>query len=227
MMLMQEGQQPGWVFKPGGDNGDRSQETAELPPVVVPAQAPASTPAPVVQQPQVVPSQPVQEAAAPQQPASTFTEGEDHITWTASEYIASPKTAGWYTLLAIGSVILAVIVYFITKEVIPTVVIAILGIIVGIFAARQPQTLQYAIDTSGIHIGDRHYPYASFKAFSIAHEHAIGFIQLLPLKRFMPPLVIHYAPEDEENIADVLAMYLPFEEHKADMVDNLTRRLRF
>lgn len=220
---MQEGQepnQPGWVFRPG----DGSQEEAVLP--SLPETPPGQPPAPA---PQPAPTTPVNQPdpVEPSTETSRVSEGEDHIAWTASEYLANPKTASWYTLLAVASFILAALVYVITREVITTAVIAILGILVGIFAARQPQTLQYVIDNAGLHIGEKFYPYSGFKAFSIARDQAIGFIQLLPLKRFMPPLVIHYAPEDEDNIADVLSAYLPFEEHKPDMVDSLTRRLRF
>ncbi len=199
-MLMQEGQQPtepGVVFRPG----DATQQSAAAP---TPVQAVEQTPAPMPT------------------PAA-----DDQIEWTASEYIANPKNAGWFSLLAVGSIVLAVIVYIVTRDVISTVVIAILGIVVGVFAARQPKTLQYRLDSQGLQVGQKFYPYGMFKSFSVAQEHAIGFISLLPLKRFMPPLIIHYAPDDEESIANTLADYLPYEEHKSDIVDNITRRFRF
>ena len=134
---------------------------------------------------------------------------------------------GWFMVLTIASIVLAVVAYLVTEDMVSAVVIVILGVIVGIFAARQPQVLDYKVDSSGVHIGKKFYSYASFKAFSVAQEHAIGYISLSPLKRFMPPLIIHYAPEDEDRIAETLADYLPYEEHKPDMVDNLTRRMRF
>ncbi len=234
---MQDGSQqnePGQVIRPG----ETTQTIAELPqPIPVaesyteaPAQAVAAVETPI-EQPQQEPIQPFQTPDSPdynqdyndQEPQPL----NNQIEWTASEYIANPKGMSWFVILAAGSIVLAIIVYFVSRDIVPTVVIATLGIIVGIFAARQPQTLPYRIDNQGIHIGQKFYPYSSFKAFSVAQEHAIGFIQLLPLKRFMPPLVIHYAPEDQDNIADVLSAYLPYEEYKADPVDNLTRRLRF
>ena len=219
---MQDGQQsnePGTVLRPGDSvsEGDMLPQVASpLPPQLAETpQAPGPQPA---GKPQDMPAEPQDKPAGP---------GGAHIEWTASEYIANPKGAGWFSLLAAGSFALAVIVFLVSRDYIATAVIAILGIIVAIFAARQPQVLNYRIDSSGLHIGNKFYPYNGFKAFSVAHEHAIGFIQLLPLKRFMPPLVIHYAPEDEDRIAEVLASYLPYEEHKADVVDALTRKLRF
>lgn len=215
---MQDNQQPnnpGWVFKPG----DEHTPQPDLPSVQ---------------------SQPVQEATAIPQPtaplpaqgpatvmSSDMQHEGAHITWTASEYIANPKNTGWFALLAASSLVLAVVVYLLTKDIVSTVVIVVLGVLVGTFAARQPRTLQYEIDDKGVHIGGKLYPYAGFKAFSLADEHATRFISLLPLRRFMPPLVVHYAAEDEQTIADVLASYLPYEEHKTDIVDSITRRVRF
>lgn len=151
-----------------------------------------------------------------------------HVEWTASEYIASPKTTGWFMLLGISSVILAIAVYFLTSgDIVSSSVIVIIAVILGIFSARQPKVLNYAIDSSGFHIGDKFYPYGTFKSFSVVEEgNGLGYISLLPLRRFMPPLVIHYDPNDEEAIANTLLEYLPFEDHKPDMVDSLLKRFR-
>lgn len=150
-----------------------------------------------------------------------------HVEWTASEYIAHQKSAAWFVLLAGGTIGLAAIVYLVTQDAVSTAIIPVLGIILGVFAARQPRVLPYAIDNTGIHIAEKFYPYASFKSFSVADDQAIHYISLLPLRRFMPPLVIHFDPDDEEKIRETLAAYLPYEEHKHDLVDTLSRRLRF
>lgn len=150
-----------------------------------------------------------------------------HIEWTASEYIANPKSAGWFMLLAVGSILLAAGIYFVTKDYVSTGVIALLGVIVGIFAARQPRVLRYVIDNTGIYIGERFYPYATFKTFSVADSQAIHHISLEPLRRFMPPLVIHYDPDDEGKITETLASYLPYQPYRRDIVDSITRRFRF
>lgn len=149
------------------------------------------------------------------------------VSWTASEYVANPKNTNWYAMLAASTVALAVIVYLITSDKVSTVVIVMLGIIVGVFAARQPNVLEYRLDTAGLQMGPRFYPYNGFKTFSVVEEGAFNHISLLPLKRFMPPLSIHYAPEDEEKIINTLADYLPYEAHKRDIVESISRRVRF
>jgi hypothetical protein len=204
---MQEGQppnEPGWVFKPGDQSGNTASQVSPTEPALNPSPIQVNT----------------EPRPAPQEDGS--------IEWTASEYLANPKNSGWYGLLAAGSISLAVIVWFMTGgDIASTVVICIVALVVGVFAARQPQTLTYRIDNRGLTIGEKFYPYEGFKSFSVANEHPIGYISLMPLKRFMPPLTIHYVPDDEDRISEVLSAYLPYEEHKPDMVDNFTRRLRF
>ncbi len=216
---MQDGQQPnepGWVYKPGG-----TEPASTEPAVPAPAEAVAVQPA--QEQPDPAPTADIQDPLPTGQPEAN---GE-HIEWTASEYIANPKNAGWFAALIFASLVLAAIVFAITEELVPTAVIVIVGILFGIFAARQPRTLEYRIDNTGLHIGPKFYPYGAFKAFSVANEHAIGYIQLLPLRRFMPPLIIHYPPDDEDRIAEVLASYLPYEEHRHDVVESIAKKFRF
>jgi hypothetical protein len=122
---------------------------------------------------------------------------------------------------------LAIIVFFITRDYVSTGVIAVFGVIIGVFAARQPHVLEYALDRTGIHMGPRFYSYNAFKSFSVVDEGAFSHISLLPLKRFMPNMVIHYSPADEEKITHTLADYLPYAEHKHDAIENFSRRVRF
>ncbi len=149
------------------------------------------------------------------------------IAWTASEYVGNAKAMSWFAMLAAATVSVTVIVYLLTGDLISVIVIAILGIIIGVFAARQPQVLQYGLDRSGIHIGLRFFPYQSFKTFTVVHEGAFNHISLLPLKRFIPPIAIHYSPADEDKITNTLADYLPYEEHKRDMIESFSHKVRF
>jgi hypothetical protein len=257
MLMQEDNQQdqPGVVITPGAQiTPQAAPEVAELPPIpqevavnLSPAPAPSqATPAfapaqaapisPVPPQAPIV--QPV-ESAVPhpqQQPASggenfyTPAPAQDQraeapygstdgVSWTASEYAANPKNVGWFMLLGLATIVLGAATYLITHDVISTIAICIFGIIVGVFAARKPHVLDYRVDSRGIQIGQKYYPYNTFKAMS--------YVSLLPLKRFMAPIAIHYSPDDEENILNTLADYLPYEDHKPDMVDNLSRRVRF
>ncbi len=148
------------------------------------------------------------------------------VSWAASEYIEHHHGASWYGLLIMSTALLAAGVYIITKDIIATVTIAIVGVIVGVFAGHKPGQAQYEISDSGLSVNGKHYNYAAFKSFALVKEGALSSINLFPLKRFMPPVSAYFAPEDEKKIVDALGNYLPYEERKLDGIDRLSRRLR-
>ena len=151
----------------------------------------------------------------------------ESVAWTASEFIAHNKSSGWYMLLGLGALGLAAVVYLLTRDKISTAMVVIVAVIFGIFAARKPRELDYSVDSSGMHIGNKFYPYGSFRSFAIVQEEAVESIWLMPLKRFMPIISIYFEPTDGKKIAEVLSKFLPVENRQPDPVDKLMHRLRF
>jgi hypothetical protein len=150
------------------------------------------------------------------------------VSWTSSEYVAHDKNAGWYALVALGTAVLATVVYFVTEgDIISTVVMGIVGLTFAVFGARKPQVLAYAIDGAGIQIGNKHYAFGAYRTFSVIEEDSIRSILLMPIQRFNLPLAIYYGPSDEEKIIQTLATYLPHEDRKISPIDNLMRKIRF
>jgi len=162
--------------------------------------------------------------AAPQAPLPAL----EPVSWTASEYIAHHKTAGWFLLLGLGTAALTVGVYLVTGgDVLSSVMIAVAGIIFGVFGARRPQVLEYAVGPQGVHIGPKHYGWDEFKSFAVIDENALRSIVLLPLKRFQPPISMYYALDDEAGIVDVLSACLPIEQRQQDALERLMHKMRF
>jgi hypothetical protein len=149
------------------------------------------------------------------------------ISWTASEFIAHEKSSQWYLGLAVTAILLAAIIYLLTRDKITSAIILIGAAFFGITGARQPRQLQYQLDDSGVQVGPRFHPYEEFRSFSVVPEGAFSSIVFMPLKRFATLTTIYYAPEDEEKIVNMLADRLPFEEYRHDVVDRLMRRVRF
>jgi hypothetical protein len=149
------------------------------------------------------------------------------ITWTASEFVHHDRGIMWYGLLFLATVILAGGVYVLTKDYFATGTIAVVGVIVAVFAARKPSQVSYGLSSSGITVGEKTYNYSQFKSFSILRTEAGSSISLLPLKKFMPPVDASFGPADEEKITDVLGQYLPYEERKQAGIDRLSHKLRF
>ena len=149
------------------------------------------------------------------------------VTWTASEFVEHKKSASWYGALALATVIVAGLIFLITRDKISTSVIVVAAIVLGYMAARKPRTLEYRLNEAGLMVGAKFYGYEQFKSFSVIDEGAIPSIYLLPMKRFMPSLTIYYAPADEEKIVNVLTGRLPIEERRVDTMDRFLHRIRF
>jgi hypothetical protein len=148
------------------------------------------------------------------------------ISWQAAEFIEHSHPAGWYGLLVLSTALIAAATYLATKDFFATGTILLVGIIVGIFAGHKPRQVQYEISDSGLSINDKNYPYGSFKSFSVLREGPLTSANLFPLKRFMPPISIYFSPADEPKVVEALGNHLPYEEHKFDTIDRLSRRLR-
>jgi len=160
------------------------------------------------------------------QPAPVEASGEP-IIWTASEFVAHQKSLGWYALLGLGTVVIAGVIFLLTKDTISTSVIIIAGIVLGVYGARQPRQIEYQVDARGVRVDQKYYEYDTFRSFSIVPEGAFSSIIFTPLKRFASFKTIYYAPEDEAKIVALLDSRLPLQEYSHDIVDQLMRHIRF
>jgi hypothetical protein len=149
------------------------------------------------------------------------------VSWTASEFIAHDKSPSWYVLLFGGAIILAGVTWLITKDIVAVGVIVLAVGVLAAYSSRKPRELQYTFDGSGITIGEKHYPYTLFRSFAVIEDGAFSSIELIPLKRFSPPLSIYYDPADEDTIARALTPHVPFHARKEDPIDQFMRRIRF
>ncbi len=149
------------------------------------------------------------------------------VAWSASEYVHHEKDAKWYFAYSGISIAILAVVYLLTRDLISVGILAVLAIGFGVFAARKPETLDYRIDASGIHIGPKLYPVTMFKSFAVVEEGSINSIALMPLKRFMPPITMYCAPEDEKKVEQALGAMLPQETREQDRVDKLMHKVGF
>lgn len=239
---------PGQVISPQGDSQgvDTSQQPANPVPPALPQpqrpaeQAPVEAPVPVqgTEPPAHAAAEPAPEESGwqfHQEPTSASGGSVTHygidptekVAWTAAEFIAHDKSPVWYLALATAGVVASGLVYLITKDKITTVVIAFALLAFGLFAARKPKNQTYALDLSGLHIGQRIYSFTSFKSFAVTEEDQAASLVFMPLKRFMPPLTIHLTPEVEDQAVDFLSQVLPIDQHHRDAVDSLMKRIRF
>jgi hypothetical protein len=246
--------QPGETITPGQTPVPQQPTEQPQPQPAVPAPpTPNSLPEPSAQPQAAAPEPPVQPAATPppQEPSQpqpqdaswkfnpndtsqeSFDAGPppapsvNPVSWTASEYIQHHKNVGWYLLAGVAVIVLTIIVYFVTRDVVSSAVIGVAGLAFAVFGARSPRVLDYTVDGTGVHIGQKFYPYGNFKSFSVQEEEATRSILLMPTQRVGLPITIYYDPKDEDEIVEVLGSNLPHEPREVSAIDKFMRKIRF
>lgn len=152
---------------------------------------------------------------------------EGSITWTANEFISHRKGAMWYMALVVGALVLAGIVWLLTRDKITAGAIVVAAIMFAIFAAKKPRELECRIDKDGLNIGSRHFRFEQFRSFCVVHQGGVSSLALIPMKRFALLTSVYYDPQDEEKILSIISSYLPIEERKRDLIDDFLWRIRY
>jgi hypothetical protein len=155
------------------------------------------------------------------------TTSAESIKWSASEYISHEKTNGWLVMLLLGSVFVSGLFFLMYRDVLTSLAVLTVGISIGFFGVRQPQPKNYELSSGGLRAGTIFHSFSEFKSFSVVEEGAVNSIWLKRLARFKPPVVIYFAPEDEEKILDLLSNFLPHEQRELDAIDRFSKKIRF
>lgn len=212
--------QPGQVISPGG--AQQPVLPAQQPTAIAEPEAPLQVPQPVAPTPEIQTNQPL-----PDNTNSQISETNDSLSWVATEFVAHDKSPSWYMGLLLATLVVAAVVYLLTRDKISTGVVLVVALVFGMYASKKPHQLEYSVDKAGVSVGQKYHVYEEFRSFAIVPEGAFSSIVFMPLKRFATMTTIYYAPQDEDKIIDLLEDRLPLEEHGLDAVDRLMRRIRF
>ena len=150
-----------------------------------------------------------------------------HISWEASEYVMHHKGNMWFVGLGAISILLMAVSLLLLDDILATVVIALMTAAIVVYGTRKPHTLQYSLSDEEIIVGHREMPLSDFRSFSLLEDGGLKALWLIPVKRFAPSLTIYYPADREEEIIEILGRHLPYEERDPDIVDRITRQLRF
>jgi hypothetical protein len=167
--------------------------------------------------------QPAAPATAPATPKKSL----EPVVWTASEFIENHKSPMWYSALLVCTILLSALIFFVFHDIIGVVFTVVVALLFAILGGRKPQQIPYQVDEHGITVNGKFYSYGLYKSFSILREGEVGYINLMPLKRFMPEMSIYFAVADESKIADVLAGSLPYDQREEHSFDRLMKKLHF
>jgi hypothetical protein len=222
----QQQQQPGSTITP-------NSVILPLPPANLPSLP--SVKSPDAYSPDLATSAPVvplvtrERSAEPIQSETSFEamSDEEIVSWTASEFVAHDKSSIWYIGLVVVAIVMAVLIWIITRDLVTSGIIVFCGVLLSVYGARKPRELHYQLSRTGIGIGERYHSYNDFHSFALIDEGAFSSVVLYPMKRFAPLLTMYFDPADEQKIVDVLSDRLPVEQPRHDPMDRLMKRIRF
>lgn len=93
-------------------------------------------------------------------------ESDNKLIWSALEYEEKERSQDWFWALGIIVATLSIASIIFENYFFATLLI-IGGLLLGWFAIKKPDTVVYELNTKGLKIRDRLYPYESIKAFWI------------------------------------------------------------
>ena len=152
---------------------------------------------------------------------------DEPITWRASEYIHHEKSGLWFVILLGVVIILIAVALLLVKSWTFAALIVVMAAAVTVLAYRPPHEMQYQLTAQGFQVNDKTFSFHDFRAFGVVEDGPLYSIVLIPNKRFMPAVTVYFPAEQGEEIVDVFGSLIPMEDIHLDIVDRLTRSLRF
>ncbi|MDO4508073.1 MAG: hypothetical protein Q4B65_01665 [Candidatus Saccharibacteria bacterium] len=147
------------------------------------------------------------------------------VSWDAEEYIVRSRNAWWYVGLAVVTLGLSALAFWLEGWTFLALVI-LSAITILISNLRPPRKLHYKLDSEGLTEGTKTYKYEDFRAFGILKEENHFSAILIPKKRFGLQVKVYFPMGSGEAIVDQLGARLPMEEVKLDFLDKIVNFLR-
>ncbi len=148
------------------------------------------------------------------------------FSWQASEYVHHHKGPGWYAALG-GIVLVLVAVAFFLHYWLEIGAFLAMGGAIMVYARKPPRTLLYELTPTGITIEGRQFPFTELRSFGVLPDVEWHTIDLEPTKRFNPRMTLLFEDEDFDSIVGHLELHLPRVDRKPDVIEQITRFVRF
>ncbi len=148
------------------------------------------------------------------------------FSWEASEFVHHAKSFQWYLGLWLFLGVFCVILGFL-QQWLSVVVLVVMGVAVVVYSRKEPRTLQYAMDAKGISINGKLSPYSHFRSYNVQAEVGWQEIDLEPTQRFSPRLTLLADAEHFDQIEAILAQHLPRVDRDPDLMERVSRYIKF
>ncbi len=147
------------------------------------------------------------------------------VRWQSTEYLHHERTAAWYVILAVVTLVLMVLAYVLIRSITFTILLPVMAVTLVMYVRRPPAPNDYSVSRKGIHINDKLYTYDQFRSFGVLTHQEHHSVVLVPRKRFQLGQTIYFPEEVGETLVDMLAARLPMKEAEPDLIDRILARL--
>lgn len=227
-------QTPAAAMEPAPAAGVQPQPSSPAPVTATPVTSAQSSPVPDMAQTGFYRAQQPDPALQNADMAEQAHDDVVPVQWVAgADPGAHPRrSAKWYAAVILAAVLLSAIVFLVGRDKVSTAFVGLAILAFAFLGAKRFHPVQYGVDRRGVMIGGKFYAYAMFRSFSVIEDSFGKAIVLSPLQRFMPLLNLRFDANTADvagidHVVEILSDHLPMEEHRADMMDHISRSIRF
>lgn len=150
------------------------------------------------------------------------------IEWETPEYHHIPKGNDWYWIVGIVATASA-ITSILFNNILFAIIIVLSAFIIMMYAARPAEDIIISVNSKGVRVKDRLYPFTNIKSFT-TKEHWHGDVLILNINKIFLPIMV--LPINDETVnTDILTQYLeafiPEEDHSIPFAEALAENLGF
>lgn len=161
------------------------------------------------------------------QPAEDY-ENKPIISWDFIEFERQERTKGWYVaFVLVTGVLLGIAVYQVNFLFAVIIIIAAITFIHA--SSKEPRTLTFMVDETGIYVNDIYLSFSGIHSFYLIINEDIRKLFIEPRSIARPRLAIELTSEQNpEEVKKILLKYIPENKEREyePLSEALTRKLR-
>jgi len=149
------------------------------------------------------------------------------IKWKAPDYYVNEKGPVWSIMVGLIAVLLSLLLIY-TGNYIPVIIVVLAVIVAFQTSHEKPETVEFAIDESGVIARNQYYPFDELESFWVSkHKENKYILYLETASRLRGPLTIPLGQKGVAEVKGFLLGHLPEEFNYGEMLsDKLIRIFR-
>ena len=148
------------------------------------------------------------------------------IVWQAAEFEVPTRDWRWHAIFSLVVVLLVGYAIYTRQWILLATILVVGGLL--FFSNRiRPRQMTYKIDSSGLGINDKIYPFEQLKNYWFHAKEGRTYLNFVSTSKFMPTITIRMNSDHQENLKSVLSRILPMSDNSGeDWIDKINRWLK-